>query len=292
MENTNTQSTYYDSHARFEADRATTSTIPACFSAPKSTAAWLQRRKLEMIQPLIKVNSEATWVTIGDGGYGSDASYLQQEGASVVATSLTDSSLKIAKEKGYIQQYDVQNAEQIMYPDNSFDFVLCKEAYHHFPRPPIAFYEMLRVAKSAVILIEPYDGPKRLLDFIKSPFKKLLWGKEQTINFEPCGNYIYRIHPHDIEKKLTALGHSAIAYKKFNDFCWPKYSLTNAGTSFGYIIIKLIMAIMDLFSSMRLLNPASIMIIAFKNKPEKSMVNALKKARFTVNSLPTNPYLT
>lgn len=42
--------------------------------------------------------------------------------------------------------------------DDAFDYVLCKDSYHHMPRPMIALYQMLRVARRAVVLIEP-PGP-------------------------------------------------------------------------------------------------------------------------------------
>ena len=83
--------------------------------------------------------------------------------------------------------------------------------------------------KEAAVLIEPYDGPKRLLDLFKEPAKKLLWGKEQTIHFEPSGNYIYRIHPRQIGKKLAAMGYAAVAYKTFNDIYLPRFGKYDKG---------------------------------------------------------------
>ena len=65
----------------------------------------------------------------------------------MLATSLTDSNLRIAQERGYIDKFQAENAERLSLTDDSFDFILCKESYHHFPRPAIAFYEMVRVAR-------------------------------------------------------------------------------------------------------------------------------------------------
>ncbi len=290
MKNTGIQSSYYDAHARLEAEQAAASEMPACFSAPDSVEAWRHRRMYKMLDPLIKASPDSTWITVGDGSYGSDAYYLEQQGVNVLATSLTDSSLKIAKEKGFIQKYAVVNAEQIPYADDVFDFVLCKEAYHHFPRPAIAFYEMLRVAKSAVVLIEPYDGPKRFLDRIKDPMKKLLWGRGETIHFEPCGNYIYRIHPHEIGKKLTALGCSAVVYKKFNDIYLPRSRFVRAGASFGYAVTRLIIFLQNILCTLRLLNQGSVAVIAFKGALPDVLEKNLRRAGYRMDVLPINPY--
>ncbi len=50
-------------------------------------------------------------------------------------------------ELGFIGEYSAQNAESLSFASNSFDYVFCKDAMHHCPRPVIALYEMLRVAR-------------------------------------------------------------------------------------------------------------------------------------------------
>ena len=51
--------------------------------------------------------------------------------------------------------YEIENMEALSYKSSSFDLVFVKEALHHVPRPILGLYEMLRVAKKAVIFIEP-----------------------------------------------------------------------------------------------------------------------------------------
>lgn len=280
----------YHRHSDLEAAQADASRMPACFTAPDTVNAWRHRRMHEMLDPLIAVKPGATWLTVGDGSYGSDAYFLQQKGVDVLASSLTDHSLRIAAEKGYLRKYAAVNAEQIPYADDAFDFVLCKEAYHHFPRPAIAFYEMLRVAKEAVVLIEPYDGPKRLLDRIKEPMKKLLWGKDQTIHFEPSGNFIYRIHPRQIGKKLAAMGYAAVAYKTFNDIYLPRFGNAKACSSLGALATKAAIMVQDILCALRLLNPALVLLVAFKTMPDDAFRTALKSRGIRLDKLPVNPY--
>lgn len=281
----------YIRHSQKEDETAIKGKLPPSFTNPDLVDAWRHRRMLDMIKPVIVAHPRSTWITIGDGNFGMDAYYLQNAGVDVLATSLTDSTLKVSAEQGFIQKYESVNAEQIEFEDEHFDYVLCKEAYHHFPRPAIAFYEMFRVAREAVVLIEPYDGPKRLLDMIKEPMKKLLWGKNETIHFEPCGNYIYRINQKQMGKNLAAMGYTAIAHKTFNDIYLPRYGNSKCGFSKGHVLTKLALLILDVLCALHLMNPALVGILCFKKEPSSGQQSALKKCGFKLTHLPVNPYI-
>jgi SAM-dependent methyltransferase len=123
---------------------------------PESIDAWLHTRMIDMVDPLVFHQISASYITVGDGRYGGDAFYLMSKGPKeVIASDLDSGSLKKAKELGFISSYAEENAETFSFQDNSFDYVFCKQTYHHFPRPPVAFYEMLRIARRGVILLEP-----------------------------------------------------------------------------------------------------------------------------------------
>jgi len=96
-------------------------------------------------------------MTIGDA-YGHDANYLLSKNIkNVIATDLNSDFLTLSQEIGFIKEYSIENAESLSLKDNSMDYILCKESYHHFPRPYAALYEMIRVAKRGMIIIEPQD---------------------------------------------------------------------------------------------------------------------------------------
>jgi len=265
--------------------------LPASYMAPETIDAKRHDRMLDFLKPLIDADVKARWVTMGDGKHGADAYYLKRQGLDVLATSLTDFTLKEAKNAGYLDEIAAVNAEDIVFEEDSFDYVLCKEAYHHFPRPPLAFYEMLRVAKKGVVLIEPYDGPRRMLDFIKEPLKRLLWGKDETINFEPSGNYIYRVNPREIYKAMTALGYPFVAYKTFNVLYLPSVAGAKAEKSFGSFVWKATLFLQDILSGLKLVNPASVVILAMKDEPSHVVKTALSKEGYKLCDLPQNPYV-
>lgn len=263
--------------------------LPSRFTNPKSIDNWRHTRMLELARPLLHEFPGSTWMTVGDGRYGSDAAYLHAHGAKVLATSLTDHGLRHSKEQGFIPAYQVENAEALSLPDDSYDFVLCKEAYHHFPRPPVALYEMLRVARQAVVLIEPIDEP-RLLDALKGAAKRLLRG-ELDQAFEPSGNYLYRIDLREMQKLLTAAGYEVMAYRLLNDFYHRAFeTCSSRRLSGGLIVTRLGILTQDALSAVRLLGHALGCLVLFKAAPASGTRAVLQRGRFRVVELPKNPF--
>ena len=105
----------YALHAAAEQKKASALHLPSCYTDPGSVDAWRHARMHRFLLPLIEGDPGATWMTVGDGSFGSDAHFLEQQGLDVLATSLTDASLKIAHDKGFIRKYAAVNAEQIPY---------------------------------------------------------------------------------------------------------------------------------------------------------------------------------
>lgn len=194
---------------------------------------WRHDRMYCNLAPLFKSNEDKTWLTVGDGRYGTDANYLSSNGViDVMATDISDAYLKVAFEDGFISKYKVENAESMTFKNNTFDYVLCKESYHHFPRPMTALYEMIRVAKKAVILIEPQDfnivsvSKLSLLSLlklssqvIKNKIKKMMGIKPYYDfgSYEDVGNYVYTISEREIEKVGLGLNFDVVSFKSMND---------------------------------------------------------------------------
>jgi len=227
---------------------------------------------------------------VGDGRFGCDAAYLHAQGVDVLATNLTEAPLLYAKEHGHIPVYQIENAERLSMPDNAVDFVLCKEAYHHFPRPPIALYEMLRVSRVAVVMIEPLDNP-RILDGIKRLFKTVIRGdKEQQ--FEDSGNFLYRLNLREMEKLMTAAGGEVMAFKGINDFWHPRLSNYAADTmNFGSLATRVGIAVQNILSAIQLLGLGLGCVVIFKGNINPRARLGLRAGGFKIIDLPRNPYL-
>lgn len=261
--------------------------------------AWRHRRMREPVKPLASMDKDASWLTIGDGRFGSDAHFLLSLGISNVHCSdISDTLLKIGNEKGFINTYSVQNAEAIQFPDDSFDYVYCKEAFHHCPRPYIALHEMFRVAKKAVVITEPWD------DVIEpAPFsmllrlaKRLLWRKHVEHGFESVGNYVYSISPREIEKFLLGMHYSCVAFFSVNDayFSGIEFIKLESRSPKDLLIkfkLKMRILILDVLCYLKIKRPSMLMAILFKEQPTSQLITSLNSYGWLVKELPKNPYL-
>jgi len=281
----------YEKHIINEKKISVDKELPHCYTNPDSIDAWRHNRMRNFILEMIRLYPESKWITLGDGNHASDAYYLEQHGLDVTATSISVETLSIAKQLGYIQKYKAINAEKIDEADNCYDFVYCKEAYHHFPRPPIALYEMLRVASKGVVLIEPQESGTRILNSLKLIVKLFLRG-DNSFEFEPTGNYIFRVNIKEIKKMMTSLNLRVVAYKKFNDFYHPKLV---SKSSKGFKIAKLItlsgILFQNLLCRMGILDYGLAVVIIFKDECDDNIFKLLRKKGFKISRLPINPYL-
>ena len=273
--------------------------------------AWRHSRMYSSLQVLIKTYPTHTWLTVGDGRYGTDANYLMRNGIKdVLATSISDELLKKSKADGFIQDYKIENAEQLSFKDDSFDFVLCKESYHHFPRPMIAFYEMLRVASTAVIIIEPNDvnlkltkesktlaKPENKIRLIKDFIKDFFGMNRYEFNtynpggYETLGNYIYSVSEREFEKAALGLNLPLIAFKGINDYYDEGVEFETA-TEGSLLFNKIKTAIVSMNTDCEKNGkPYNILVsMIFKTMPPENTLEELRNSGFRVNQLPRNPY--
>jgi len=151
---------------------------------------WRHTRLLAPVLEVLGGLKKTSWLTIGDGA-GTDAWRLLKAGfGPVLATDLDTTVLERTKRLGHITDYQVANAERLPFADQSFDFVLCKEALHHMARPYAGIYECLRVARYGAIFIEPQDP------WIDSPLRR----DPQRPHYESVGNYVYQFSTREVEK--------------------------------------------------------------------------------------------
>lgn len=260
--------------------------------------SWRHQRMYQTIDPLLFSDPNSKWLTVGDGRCGNDAHYILTKGCSAFASDISDILLKEAKDAGYISDYKQENAESLSFSNSEFDYVLCKEAYHHFPRPAIALYEMLRVAKKGIILIEPCDEyiyDKILgLTFrkVKDIIKTLLRKKPSKHVYEKFGNYLYSISEREIEKVATGLNYKFVAFKGINDFYFQGVEYEKLADN-GPLLkkIKRHTGITNLICRLGLRNYKSLSAIIIKNSPSDVLVRNLIKERFKIVYLPNCPYI-
>ena len=94
------------------------------------------------------------------GGVGGEGTFLANQGfIDVTVSDLSEKAMELCRRFDGRLKTRVLNAEDMSeVEDGSYDLVLVQDGLHHLPRPALGFTEMLRVARSAVIVIEPHTG--------------------------------------------------------------------------------------------------------------------------------------
>lgn len=258
---------------------------------------WIHRRMLDLALPVIAPNEQ--WLTVGDA-YGMDGAYLVQKGCEVTATDISGTFLPLAQAEGYIQHYAIENVERLSFADNSFDYVLCKESYHHFPRPYLAVYEMLRVARKGVLLIEPQDPVARMplllaLRNIMDRFDPNLLSKywKNRYSFEEVGNYVFKLSEREMEKLAMGLNLPAVAFKGLNNNYYHPSTADQpaAESSATFQKIQRRLRFDDTLAWLGLKPHHLLGALIFKQLPDEMVLQNLKKSAFTYYQFPKNPYL-
>jgi ubiquinone/menaquinone biosynthesis C-methylase UbiE len=260
---------------------------------------WRHRRMYATLLPLLCTPGPSTWLTVGDGRFGTDARFIKEASqgqATAVASNLEVTLLAEAKRRGLIDEFRQENAERLSCADRSFDYVLCKESFHHFPRPMVALYEMLRVARRAVVIIEPLDPVWFPASFRRTLREKvaLLWRRvrrDPAFLYEVVGNYVYSVSERELEKVGLGLNLPALATRQLNDCYLPgvEFAPLDPSSPLSRKLRRRI-AFRDLLSGLGLAPSALLIGMLFLSAPPRELTNALHRAGFVVRDLPRNPY--
>lgn len=288
---------WYNTH--FPTEISKTEYLKNHSSGENTIGNWLQNIFFSCLNPLFDTSKKITWLTVGDA-YGFDAEYLISQGVDhVMATDLNSDFLKISKDAGLIKTYSSENAEKLSFEKNEFDFVLCKESYHHFPRPYAAMYEMIRVAKKGIVIIEPQDpiskmpvllGVTNLISKINPSLVKHFW--KNQFSYEPVGNYVYKVSEREFEKFAAGLDLPMVAFKQinpnFHDKDAQRAKSEFAENKFKKILFK--KAFFDILMKCHLIPGQVLSAIIYKEMPEENELSRLRKAGYKTVSIPVNPY--
>ena len=86
--------------------------------------------------------------------------------------------------------YIQENSECLSLASQSFDLVICKEGIHHLARPVLGVYEMLRITRDSILVIEPSESQVgRVLEMLGLAS---VYEVNQSGNIQYRDNYVYR----------------------------------------------------------------------------------------------------
>jgi len=142
------------------------------------------------------------------GGLG-DKKLLENLGFSRVTISNLDERMKANDFKPY--DWDFQDAEDLKYKDEQFDFVLVRAGLHHCRSPHKALCEMYRVAKTGILAFEARDNIFiRLACFLniveEYEISAVLGNNSQYGGVRNSGipNYVYRWTEREVVKTIRS----------------------------------------------------------------------------------------
>ncbi|RYE55706.1 MAG: class I SAM-dependent methyltransferase, partial [Sphingobacteriales bacterium] len=235
---------------------------------------------------------------VGDA-YGFDAEYIISKGARAVATDLNSDFLAVAKQQGIIRDYAAENAERLSFAGGQFDYVLCKESYHHFPRPYAAMYEMIRVARKGVVIIEPQDPVSKMpallfiTNMLASRASLLNKAWKNRFSYEPVGNFVYKVSEREFEKFAAGLNLPMVAFKRINPnfYSAKTEAMLASARDTRFLWIKIKKEIMDLLVKLKVLPGQVLATIVFKEAPDTATLKKLMIDGYKVVQIPRNPYL-
>ena len=307
----NIQNKSYENQSRIFSDTSDEAMRLAESWFDESTADYWRHRRMYEAVDCIADKCSARWLTVGDGRWGLDSIRMKRLGVNhVLPTDICETLLAEAKSRGLIDEYSVENAEQLSFADNAFDYVFCKEAYHHFPRPYIALYEMLRVARKAVFFAEPNDDPVpatiSVKNFMKYKAKDFLarhgfgkspdfWGKPYFYQggYEESGNFVYSISRREAEKVCQGLDMPQLVVKGLNDHYIKGCEFESADESKSEIFREIKSKIAEKDEQCRKGKAVYAMTLLglFKEPMDGQTRKAFVEHGFQVVDLPRNPYL-
>jgi ubiquinone/menaquinone biosynthesis C-methylase UbiE len=98
-------------------------------------------------------------VLIVCGGVGGEGTFFANRGFQCVTNSdFSANALILCNRFDPRLKTLALNAEHLEVPDESYDLVVVQDGLHHLARPVLGYTEMLRVARKAVVVIEPHTG--------------------------------------------------------------------------------------------------------------------------------------
>jgi len=154
--------------------------------------------KLKRLLERGKLDLNGKTVLVASSGSGIDGYYLKKmySSAKLFFSDINLAGMEKLRSNFLAEPAVLSDNCSLAFKDNSFDYAYIAASLHHLTEPAKGLYELLRVAKEGIIVIEPNDS------WFTSLFVKLGLAHEYEVSYS---NYVYRISRRDVEKISNAL---------------------------------------------------------------------------------------
>jgi SAM-dependent methyltransferase len=141
-------------------------------------------------------------------GSGMMAEKFVRAGAAVTATDFSPAAMARARERARRHRFRLQlmaaDAERLPCRDRSFDIVAVHDGLHHLEHPERAIAEMARVAREAVLIMDPAEAA----------LTRLAVRAGVAEDVEKAGNQVRRLNPERVATVLRGSGFGEIHYRR------------------------------------------------------------------------------
>ena len=141
-------------------------------------------------------------------GSGMMSEKFAEAGAVVTATDFSRAAITYARERarrhGFNATFVVADAENLPYPDQSYDVVAVHDGLHHLQEPELAIREMARVARQAVLIMDPADA------VLTATAVRL----GIAVDIEEAGNQVKRLDPVVVQQILRDSGLRKVRWRR------------------------------------------------------------------------------
>ncbi|WP_184544619.1 class I SAM-dependent methyltransferase [Mucilaginibacter sp. FT3.2] len=254
-----------------------------------SIAEWLQQLFFNSIEPLVK-NRPRKWLTVADA-YGFDARYIIANGSDALAINLNTDFLEVAKAEGFIPNYAAGDVEKLLFADDEFDYVLCKDHYHNLPGKDVALLEMLRVAKMGVVIIgaqHPVPDMPLVHHIITSGTNRLNQLITNPDSFAGATSFAGQVPLSDFEKFAAQFNSPMIASKTTDPNFYFDKTVADAAKDERFITINIRQEVVDLLIKSKTIPAQVLTNIIFKQYPDANVLKALEKDGYEVVNMIAN----
>jgi len=238
---------------------------------------FVANKELIELEPFVHTLAGESAISVCDGR-AVEASYLKSNGLIVTATDLYPEYLHKAFEGGAIDNFSEEDAENLSYKAEEFDWGIVKAGLHHLPRPIMGIYELLRVSRKGIFILEGHDGY-----FLRVLRKYLFPGRD----WEPSGNYVYRFRERELAKLCLSENIPAYAVKT-SFLVWNRKHESIRKGELGYRVRMIFYQLLNCFFASQGNNFTAVI---FKIAPAEHQIKLLKKYGFRYVELPRNPYV-
>jgi len=141
-------------------------------------------------------------------GSGMMSEKLARAGATVTASDFSPAAVARARERARRYCFDatllVADAENLAFPDRSFDIAVVHDGVHHLDNPERAVREMARVARLGVLILDPAQAALTRL---------AIWGGI-AVEVEGAGNVVKRLVPGAVAAFLREEGFERVVWRR------------------------------------------------------------------------------